>query len=145
MKKRHKRLAFAATGLAVIAVAGALVLSAFRNNLVFFFTPSQVASKEAPAGRVFRLGGLVQEGTLKRANDGLTYQFKVTDTVTTIPVVFRGMLPDLFKENRGCVVQGKMRSDGVFYADQVLAKHDENYMPPQASQALEQAKHRGEK
>ena len=143
MKRRHRRLAFAVVGLAAITAATALVLSAFRNNLVFFFTPSEIVNKEAPAGRVFRLGGLVEAGSLLRTGDGLTYRFTVTDTVTTIPVIYRGLLPDLFKEGRGCVAQGKLHSDGVFYADQVLAKHDENYMPPEAAEALEQAKRTG--
>jgi cytochrome c-type biogenesis protein CcmE len=145
MKRRHRGLGFAAVGLAAIAVATALVLSAFRNNLVFFFTPSQIANKEAPAGRIFRLGGLVQNGSLVRGGDGLTFRFEVTDTVKTTPVIYHGLLPDLFKEGRGCVAEGKLHSDGVFYADQVLAKHDENYMPPEAAKALELAKPVGAK
>ncbi len=114
------------------AIATYLVASAFRNNLVFFFSPTQVAAKEAPVDRTFRIGGLVQEGTLKRDNDGLTVRFTVTDTAASIPVVYKGILPDLFKEGRGCVAQGKIGPDGVFQAEQVLAKHDENYMPPEA-------------
>ena len=116
------------------------MLAAFKNNLVFFFSPTQIATKEAPVGRTFRIGGLVQDGSLKRDNDGLTIRFAVTDTVNTIPVVYKGILPDLFKEGRGCVAQGKVASDGVFYADQIMAKHDENYMPPEAARALDQAK-----
>jgi len=139
MKRRHKRITFIFVGLAGLALAAYLVASAFRNNLVFFFSPTQVAAKEAPVGRTFRIGGLVQEGTLKR--DGLNIQFTVTDTVANIPVVYNGILPDLFKEGRGCVAQGKIGSDGVFHAEQVLAKHDENYMPPEAGQALDKAKH----
>jgi len=139
MKRRHKRIAFIAVGLAGLGLAAYLAASAFRNNLVFFFSPTQVAAKEAPVGRTFRIGGLVQEGTLKR--DGLNVQFTVTDTVANIPVVYNGILPDLFKEGRGCVAQGKIGSDGVFHAEQVLAKHDENYMPPEAGQALDKAKH----
>lgn len=141
MKRRHKRVAFIAAGLAGLAIAAYLVASAFRNNLVFFFSPTQVAAKEAPVDRTFRIGGLVQEGTLQRDNDGLTVRFTVTDTAATIPVVYKGILPDLFKEGRGCVAQGKLGSDGVFHADQVLAKHDENYMPPEAGDALDKAKH----
>ncbi|HET9711984.1 MAG TPA: cytochrome c maturation protein CcmE [Pyrinomonadaceae bacterium] len=141
MKRRHKRVAFIVAGLAGLAVAAYLVASAFRNNLVFFFSPTQVAAKEAPVGRTFRIGGLVQEGTLQRQNDGLTVRFTVTDTAANIPVVYKGILPDLFKEGRGCVAQGKLGSDGVFHADQVLAKHDENYMPPQAGDAIDKAKH----
>jgi cytochrome c-type biogenesis protein CcmE len=141
MKRRHKRAAFIFAGLAGLAIAAYLVASAFRNNLVFFFSPTQVAAKEAPVNRTFRIGGLVQEGTLQRDNDGLTVRFTVTDTAANIPVVYKGILPDLFKEGRGCVAQGKLGSDGVFHADQVLAKHDENYMPPQAGDAIDKAKH----
>ena len=139
MKRRHRRIAFIFIALASLGLAAYLAASAFRNNLVFFFSPTQVAAKEAPVGRTFRIGGLVQEGTLKR--DGLNVQFTVTDTVANIPVVYNGILPDLFKEGRGCVAQGKIGADGVFHAEQVLAKHDENYMPPEAGQALDKAKH----
>ena len=141
MKRRHKRVAFIVAALGSLAIAAYLVASAFRNNLVFFFSPTQVAAKEAPIDRTFRIGGLVQEGTLQRDNDGLTVRFTVTDTAANIPVVYKGILPDLFKEGRGCVAQGKLGSDGVFRADQVLAKHDENYMPPEAGDALDKAKH----
>jgi cytochrome c-type biogenesis protein CcmE len=141
MKRRHKRIAFILFGLAALGVAAYLVASAFRNNLVFFFSPTQVAAKEAPINRTFRVGGLVQEGTLQRENDGLTVRFIVTDTAASIPVVYKGILPDLFKEGRGCVAQGKIGADGVFHADQVLAKHDENYMPPEAGAAIDKAKH----
>ena len=141
MKRRHKRIAFIFIGLASLGIAAYLVASAFRNNLVFFFSPTQVAAKEAPIDRTFRIGGLVQDGTLKRDNDGLTVRFTVTDTAASIPVVYKGILPDLFKEGRGCVAQGKIGSDGVFQAEQVLAKHDEYYMPPEAGQAIDKAKH----
>ena len=140
MKRRHKRISFIVLGLVGLGVAAALVLSAFQNNLVFFFSPSQVVAREAPVNRTFRIGGLVEEGTLKRDNDGLTARFSVTDTAQRIPVVYKGILPDLFKEGKGCVAQGRVGSDGVFYADQVLAKHDENYMPPEAGKALDEAK-----
>jgi cytochrome c-type biogenesis protein CcmE len=140
MKKRHRRIVFIVTSLAALGLATWLVLGAFRNNLVFFFSPTQVAAKEAPVGRTFRIGGLVEAGTLKRDTDGLTIRFSVTDTATTLPVVYKGILPDLFKEGRGCVAQGKVGADGVFYADQIMAKHDENYMPPEAARALDQAK-----
>jgi len=139
MKRRHKRITFIVVGLAGLALAAYLVASAFRNNLVFFFSPTDVAAKKAPVGRTFRIGGLVQQGTLKR--DGLNVQFIVTDTAASIPVVYNGILPDLFKEGRGCVAQGKIGADGVFHAEQVLAKHDENYMPPEAGQAVDKAKH----
>ena len=140
MKRRHKRIGIIIAGLAGLGVAAFLVANAFRNNLVFFFSPTQVAAKEAPANRTFRIGGLVEEGTLKREDDGLTVRFTVTDTAASIPVVYKGILPDLFKEGRGCVAQGRLGSDGVFEADQVLAKHDENYMPPEAGAAIDKAK-----
>lgn len=141
MKRRHKRITFIAVGLTGLAIAAYLVASAFRNNLVFFFSPTQVAAKEAPVNRTFRIGGLVEEGTLKRDNDGLTVRFAVTDTAASIPVVYKGILPDLFKEGRGCVAQGRINADGVFQAEEVLAKHDENYMPPEAGEAIDKAKH----
>ena len=141
MKRRHKRIAFIVVALASLSVAAYLVASAFRNNLVFFFSPTQVAAKEAPVDRTFRIGGLVEEGTLKREPDGLTVRFTVTDTAKSIPVVYKGILPDLFKEGKGCVAQGRLSADGVFQAEQVLAKHDENYMPPEAGEAIDKAKH----
>jgi cytochrome c-type biogenesis protein CcmE len=144
MKRRHKRIGIIIVGLAGLGVATFLVASAFRENLVFFFSPTQVAAKEAPVDRTFRIGGLVQDGTLKRDSDGLTVRFTVTDTAASVPVVYKGILPDLFKEGRGCVAQGKIGPDGVFQADQVLAKHDENYMPPEAGAALDAAKHERE-
>jgi cytochrome c-type biogenesis protein CcmE len=140
MKRRHKRIAFILAGLAGISIAAVLVASAFRNNLVFFFSPTQVAAKEAPLNRTFRVGGLVENGSLKRDSDGLAVRFVVTDTAASVPVVYKGILPDLFKEGRGCVAQGKIGSDGVFQAEQVLAKHDENYMPPEAGAAIDKAK-----
>src|SRR5512145_2734961 len=141
MKRRHKRIGIIIVGLAGLAVAAYLVASAFRNNLVFFFSPSQVVAKEAPINRTFRIGGLVQDGTLKRDSDGLTVRFTVTDTAESIPVVYKGILPDLFKEGRGCVAQGRIGPDGVFQAEQVLAKHDENYIPPEAGEAIDKSKH----
>ena len=141
MKTRHKRIAFIVAAVAGLAIAATLALSAFQSNLVFFFSPTQVAAKEAPVGRTFRVGGLVETNSIKRDNDGLTVRFTVTDTAQSIPVVYKGILPDLFKEGKGCVAQGRVGSDGVFYADQVLAKHDENYMPPEAGQAIDKAKH----
>ena len=141
MKRRHKRIGIIIVGLAGLALAAFMVLGAFRQNLVFFFSPTQVAAKEAPVDRAFRIGGLVQDGTLKRDPDGLTVRFTVTDTAASIPVVYKGILPDLFKEGRGCVAQGRIGPDGVFQAEQVLAKHDENYMPPEAGEAIDKAKH----
>jgi cytochrome c-type biogenesis protein CcmE len=137
VKPRHKRLAAIGVGLAALGIAAALVLSAFEQNLVFFFTPSQVAAKEAPQGRTFRIGGMVEKGSVKR--DGVEVRFLVTDTAKTIPVVYRGALPDLFREGKGVVAQGQLGADGVFLAREVLAKHDENYMPPEAAHALEKA------
>jgi len=139
MKTRHKRIAFIAFGLIGLGIAAFLVTSAFKNNLVFFFSPSQVAAKEAPVGKNLRIGGLVENGSVKRETDGLTIRFSVTDTAKSIPVVYKGILPDLFKEGRGCVAQGHVGSDGVFYADQVLAKHDENYRAPEVTQSIEKA------
>ena len=132
-------MAFIGAGLAVLAVAAALVLNAFQSNLVFFFSPSQVVAKEAPLERAFRIGGMVESGSLKRQSDGLTVRFNVTDTAKTIPIVYTGILPDLFKEGKGVVAQGRLGPDGVFHATDVLAKHDENYMPPEAGHAIEQA------
>lgn len=141
MKRRHKRVAFILVGLGALSLAAYLAASAFRQNLVFFFSPTQVAAKEAPVNHSFRVGGLVQEGSLKRDTDGLTVRFTVTDTAANVPVVYKGILPDLFKEGRGCVAQGRLDGNGVFVADQVLAKHDENYMPPEAGAAIDKAKH----
>ena len=139
MKPRHKRLAIIAAGVAALAVAAALVLNAFQSNLVFFFSPSQIAAGEAPKDRAFRVGGMVQAGSLKRLGDGLTVEFIVTDTARSIPVTYKGILPDLFREGKGVVAQGRLGPDGIFRASEVLAKHDENYMPPEAAHALEQA------
>jgi cytochrome c-type biogenesis protein CcmE len=141
MKRRHKRIAFIVAGLAALGIATAFVLTAFQSNLVFFFSPTQIAAKEAPVDRTFRVGGLVENGTIRRQSDGLTVHFTVTDTAKSIPVVYKGILPDLFKEGKGCVAQGRLGADGVFYADEVLAKHDENYMPPEAGDAIDKAKH----
>lgn len=140
MKPRHKRALAIACGLAALGVASALVLNAFNSNLVFFFSPSQVAAKEAPQGRSFRIGGLVEEGSIQRESQGLSIRFVVTDLAHKIPVTYTGLLPDLFKEGKGVVAQGKLGDDGVFRAEQVLAKHDENYMPPEAAAALKNAK-----
>ena len=141
MKPRTRRAIWIAAGLAALGLAAALVLNAFNSNLVFFFTPSQVAANEAPHNRAFRIGGLVEAGSVKREADALTVRFRVTDTARTIPVVFTGILPDLFREGKGVVAQGKIGSDGTFRASEVLAKHDENYMPPEAADALRKAGH----
>jgi cytochrome c-type biogenesis protein CcmE len=136
MKPRHKRLAIAGGVLAGVALIAGLVFNAFQSNLVFFFSPSQVAAQEAPANRTFRIGGLVQQGSVKR--DGIKVSFIVTDTAKSIPVSYEGILPDLFKEGKGVVAQGRLEGD-VFVAREVLAKHDENYMPPEAAEALKNA------
>ena len=139
MKPRHKRFAMIAVGVGALAIAAALVLSAFQKNLVFFYTPTQVAANEAPQGRSFRIGGLVTPGSVQRQPDGVTVRFTVTDTAKSIPVSYRGALPDLFKEGKGVVAQGRLGADGLFSASEVLAKHDENYMPPEAAEAVAKA------
>ena len=139
MRPRTRRFAWIVNVLALVGVAAALVLNAFRSNLVFFFTPTQIAAKEAPQGRPFRIGGLVVAGSLARDPDSLTVRFRITDTAQAIPVSYTGLLPDLFKEGKGVVAQGTLGPDGVFRASEVLAKHDENYMPPEAKAAVDQA------
>ncbi len=139
MTPRHKRLVLAAGVLGAAAIAVALVANAFRSNLVFFYSPSDIAEHKAPAARTFRLGGLVESGSVARAVDGVTVRFVVTDTARRVPVEYRGILPDLFREGKGVVAQGQLAADGVFRADEVLAKHDENYMPPEAADAVERA------
>jgi len=140
MRPRHKRLALIGVGLAALGAAAALILNAFQSNLVFFFSPSQVAAHEAPQGRSFRIGGLVQPGSVQREVNGVGVRFVVTDTAHDIAVVYSGMLPDLFKEGKGVVALGQLGGDGVFRAQEVLAKHDENYMPPEAADAVEKAR-----
>ena len=137
MKPRHKRLAAIGLGVVALSVAAALVLAAFQKNLVFFFTPSQVAANEAPQGRSFRIGGMVVPGSLKR--EGFNVEFTVTDTAKSMRVTYRGQLPDLFREGKGVVAQGQLGADGMFRASEVLAKHDENYMPPEAADAVKRA------
>ena len=139
MTPRQKRFMLAGVVLGGAAVAVTLVLNAFNSNLVFFYSPSDVQQQKAPKDRTFRLGGLVEEGSVKRQPDGVTVRFAVTDTAKVIPVEYRGILPDLFKEGKGVVAQGKLEGDGTFRAQEVLAKHDENYMPPEAANAIERA------
>ena len=141
MKPRHKRLILILAGLAAIGVAVALVLNAFQSNLVFFYTPTEIADGKAPTGRAFRIGGLVQPGSLQRTGNGADVVFVVTDSARDIRVAYTGILPDLFKEGKGVVAQGTIQADGSFRANEVLAKHDENYMPPEAAEALERAGH----
>ncbi len=139
MKSRHKKILVILLGLTGLGIAAALILNAFQSNLVFFYSPTEVAAGKAPADRAFRIGGLVEDGSVKRDPDGLTVRFVVTDTAKSMPVVYKGILPDLFKEGKGVVAEGKIGVDGLFNSTQVLAKHDENYMPPEAAHALEQA------
>jgi cytochrome c-type biogenesis protein CcmE len=141
MKPRHRRLAWIGLGVLAIGVAVTLVLNAFQSNLVFFFTPTEVAQGKAPTERIFRIGGLVKEGSVSREPTGTLVRFEVTDNAKTIPVAYNGILPDLFREGRGVVAQGKLQADGSFVAREVLAKHDENYMPPEAAEALKRAGH----
>jgi cytochrome c-type biogenesis protein CcmE len=139
MTPRRRRALLAALVLGCTATAAALVANAFRSNLVFFYSPSDVAAAQAPREHAFRLGGLVEAGSLVRQADGVSVRFMVTDTAQRIPVEYRGILPDLFKEGKGVVAQGRLQHDGLFRADEVLAKHDENYMPPEAADALQRA------
>lgn len=139
MKPRQKRFVFIIAGVVGVGIAVALVLNALDKNVSLYFTPTQVFNHEAPEGRSFRIGGLVEVGSVKREADGLTVNFVITDTHKSLPAVYRGILPDLFKEGKGVVAQGKMQADGIMHADEVLAKHDENYMPPEAADAIKKA------
>ena len=138
MTPRRKRAAWIIGALIALALVTFFVVNAFRQNLVFFYTPTQIAAGEAPQGRAFRIGGMVVDKSLVRAADGVTIQFAVTDTDKVIPVQYRGILPDLFKEGKGVVAEGRWEN-GVFTASEVLAKHDENYMPPEAQDAVNKA------
>jgi cytochrome c-type biogenesis protein CcmE len=143
VKPRHKRAAIIVGALIAIAIAAVLILNALNSNIALYVTPSEVAAGKSPAGQVFRIGGMVKDGSIKR--DGLTVNFVITDMVKDIPVAYTGILPDLFKEGKGAVIQGRLNPDGQFIASEVLAKHDENYMPPEAQHALEQAQKNGNK
>ena len=142
MKTRHKSLALVGGLVVAVGAIAALVLNAFQSNLVFFFSPTQVAAGEAPRGKNFRIGGMVKAGSLQREADGVTLRFVVTDTDKDMTVAYRGILPDLFREGKGVVAQGKLDENGVFNATEVLAKHDENYMPPEAAKAVGDAHER---
>ena len=137
MKARQKRIALIAGGLASLAIAAALALNALDSNIALYVTPSEVAAGKSPQGKAFRMGGMVKEGSIKR--DNMTVHFVITDTAKDIPVAYTCILPDLFRDGKGAVVQGKLGGDGVFTATEVLAKHDENYMPPEAKHAIDQA------
>ncbi|MCX7192398.1 MAG: cytochrome c maturation protein CcmE [Proteobacteria bacterium] len=140
MKPRQKRAVYIVVAIAAVGLAVGLVLNALKDNVSLYFTPTQVYNKEAPQDRSFRIGGLVEEGSIQREKDGLTVHFMITDLKQKLPVIYKGILPDLFKEGKGVVAQGKMEADGVMHASEVLAKHDENYMPPEAADALKKAK-----
>ena len=141
MKSRYKRALIIFAALVVIGVAALLILNALNSNIALYVTPSEVAAGKSPAGQVFRIGGMVKDGSIKR--DGLTVNFVITDMAKDIPVAYTGILPDLFKEGKGAVIQGRLNPDGQFIASEVLAKHDENYMPPEAKHALDQAQKNG--
>ena len=143
MKPRYKRAAIIVGALIVISIAAVLILNALNSNIALYVTPSEVAAGKSPAGQVFRIGGMVKDGSVKR--DGLTVNFVITDMAKDIPVAYTGILPDLFKEGKGAVIQGRLDPSGQFVASEVLAKHDENYMPPEAKHALEQAQKNGNK
>lgn len=142
MKSRHKKLALIGGALAVVGIVSALVLNALNSNIALYITPTEVSEGKAPSGKLFRIGGLVKEGSIERQADGVTIAFVVTDTAKDIKVSYKGILPDLFKEGKGAVAQGKLAADGSFVATEVLAKHDENYMPPEAAQAVNDAQAR---
>lgn len=141
MKPRYKRALIIVAALIAIGVAALLILNALNSNIALYVTPSEIAAGKAPQGQAFRIGGMVKNGSLKR--EGLTVHFVITDLVKDIPVAYTGILPDLFKEGKGAVVQGRMNANGEFIASEVLAKHDENYMPPEAKHALDQAQKNG--
>jgi len=141
VKPRHKRALIIVAGLVAIGVAALLILNALNSNIALYVTPSEVSAGKAPKDQAFRIGGMVKEGSLRR--DDLTVHFVITDLVKDIPVAYTGILPDLFKEGKGAVIQGRMNANGEFIASEVLAKHDENYMPPEAKHALEQAQKNG--
>jgi len=141
--KRKKRLILIALMVAGVGIASGLALKAFNENLMFFYSPSEVAAGEAPAGHPIRVGGLVTNGSVQRLEDGLTVQFDITDNIKTIAVQYTGILPDLFREGQGIVAHGRLNNDRLFVADEVLAKHDENYMPPEVADALQSAHEEG--
>lgn len=142
MKSRHKKLALIGGALAIIGIIAALVLNALNSNIALYISPTDVAAGKAPQGKAFRIGGMVKEGSIARQADGVTIAFIMTDTEKDITVHYKGILPDLFKEGKGAVAQGKLAADGSFTASEVLAKHDENYMPPEAAKALDDAQNR---
>ncbi|MDJ0949242.1 MAG: cytochrome c maturation protein CcmE [Alphaproteobacteria bacterium] len=141
MKRKHRRLMFVLFALVGLGAATALVLTALEENIVFFHSPTDVAEKDLPAGRTIRVGGLVVEQSIQKQADGVTVAFQITDMAHTLPIVYTGILPDLFREGQGIVAEGELRADGVFAAREVLAKHDETYMPPEVADALKKSGH----
>ncbi len=139
MKRKRRRLYTVLIGMATLGVAAALVLTALRDEVVFFYSPTELAERPPPADMRLRIGGLVEEDSVRRADDGLTTNFRVTDLTTTVPVSFTGVLPDLFREGQGVVVEGSLAAGGLFVASGVLAKHDETYMPPEVAEALKKS------
>ncbi len=139
MKARHKRFALIAVGMSILVLGAWLIISAFNQNMNLFYTPSEILAGKAPQGRTFRMGGMVEKGSVQRQPDGVSVAFVVTDTAKKVPVRYKGILPDLFKEGKGVVAQGMLGANGEFVAAEVLAKHDENYMPPDAAYAVKKA------
>jgi len=143
MNKRSRRKLLVASVIFGVAIATVLALTAFEENLLYFYSPTQIHAGEAPQNRSFRVGGLVVDGSVRREEGSLAVQFDLTDNAEVIPVTYTGILPDLFREGQGIVAMGKLNSDGLFVADEVLAKHDENYMPPEVADALNAAHEAG--
>jgi len=139
MTRKRRRLIIVLLGMGVLAASAGLVLTAFQDSVTFFYSPSDLKAEAAPPGRAIRIGGLVEEGSVRKLDDGVTTEFRVTDLSESVPVTYRGVLPDLFREGQGVVTEGTLRPDGVFVADEVLAKHDENYMPPEVAAALKKS------
>jgi len=139
MTRKRRRLIIVLLSMGVLAASAGLVLTAFQDSVTFFYSPSDLKAEAAPPGRAIRIGGLVEEGSVRKLGDGVTTEFRVTDLSESVPVTYRGVLPDLFREGQGVVTEGTLRPDGVFVADEVLAKHDENYMPPEVAAALKKS------
>jgi cytochrome c-type biogenesis protein CcmE len=141
VNRKQRRMGVIAMGLLTLGVAAALVLTALEDSIVFFYSPTDLVEKKAPTDQRLRVGGIVKKGSVEKSKDGVTTVFTVTDTANTVQISFRGVLPDLFREGQGIVAEGKFQESGTFTADEVLAKHDENYMPPEVADALKKAGH----
>ncbi len=139
MTRKQRRLGVVLLGLTMLGISAALVLNAFEDSIVFFYSPTDLVTKDVPRDKRLRIGGLVQQGSVRRDADGVTVRFGVTDTANTVQVVFRGLLPDLFREGQGIIAEGRFEGAAGFRADEILAKHDENYMPPEVADALKKA------